>query len=192
MIKVARALILLSVLCLPGLSDVAADAAAVPGLPQFSPVDPPRPAPDITVTGRDGKAIRLSELRGRPVLINLWATWCVPCVAEMPSLERLAAERAGGPLAIMAISEDRKGEALVAAFVERLNLASLRIYLDNKGAATRAFGVDAIPTTILIDRQGREVGRLLGAVAWDGPAARKLIDRLVDPGDKTPQWTAQR
>lgn len=189
--KVGRAVILLLILCLPGLSDVAADAGSVPGLPEFSPVDPPRPAPDITVATRDGKALKLSDVRGRPVLINLWATWCVPCVAEMPALERLAAARAGSPLAILAISEDRKGESVVAPFIERHRLVALPIYLDPKGSVSHAFRVEAIPTTILIDRQGREVGRLMGPADWDGTAAKKLIDDLLAP-DRAPLRTAGR
>jgi len=188
--KIGRAIIPLLVLCLPGLADVAVSASPEPGMPQFSPQNPPRPAPDIQVTTRDGRPVSLADFKGRPVLINLWATWCAPCVAEMPSLDRLAAERAGTPLALMAISEDRRGETAVAPFVDGHDIGKLPIFLDPKSAVTHAFGVEAIPTTILIDRQGREVGRLTGPAAWDGPAARRLIDRLLSP--KPPEsWSAQ-
>jgi len=188
--KILRAIIPLLVLCLPGLADVATSASSEPGMPQFSPQNPPRPAPDFQVTTRDGKPIHLADLKGRPVLINLWATWCGPCIAEMPSLDRLAAERAGTPLAVMAISEDRKGEAAVGPFVDSHDVGKLPIFLDPKSEVAHAFGIEAIPTTILIDRQGREVGRLLGPAAWDGPAARRLIDRLLSP--KPPEsWSAE-
>src|SRR5258708_23379311 len=123
--KIGRAIIPLLVLCLPGLADVATSASSEPGLPQFSPQTPPRPAPDVTVTTRDGKPVRLADLKGRPVLINLSATWFAPCVSEMPSLDRLADERAGTPLALMAISEDRKGEAAVAPFLDSPDLGKL-------------------------------------------------------------------
>jgi len=179
--KVARSLILLTILCLPMLSDAGAIAAGDRELPQFSPTNPPSPAPDVAVTTRTGETLRLADLRGRPVLINLWATWCVPCVAEMPALEALAVARAGTPLFVMAVSVDRRGENAVAPFLAQHGLEKLSIYLDPKSDVAHAFGVDAIPTTILIDREGREVGRLLGAVRWDGAAAGRLIDRLLAP-----------
>jgi thiol-disulfide isomerase/thioredoxin len=182
--KIGRALILLTILCLPVLSVVGAIAAADRDMPQFSPTEPALPAPDVAVTTREGEPVRLSDFRGRPVLLNIWATWCAPCVAEMPALEALAAERAGTPLAIMAIAEDRRGEAAVGPFVAQHRLKRLRIYLDPKSDVSHAFGVDAIPTTILIDREGREVGRLAGAAEWDGPAARRLIDRVLAPRAK--------
>jgi len=179
--KVVRSLILLTVLCLPVFSDGGAIASGDRNVPQFSPTVPPSPAPDIAVTTRAGERLRLADLRGRPVLLNIWATWCAPCVAEMPALENLAAERAGTPLAIMAVSVDRRGESAVAPFLAQHGLEKLPIYLDPKGDVAHAFGIDAIPATILIDREGREVGRLLGAVQWDGGAARELIDRLLQP-----------
>jgi len=189
--QVLRAVILVLSLCLPGAADIAASGASDPDLPQFSPAEPPRPAPDVTMRTRGGELVRLGDLRGRPVLLNLWATWCGPCVAEMPALEALAAERAGTPLAIMAVSEDRKGETVVAPFVEKLKLEQLPVYLDPAGDVRHAFGVDAIPVTILIDRGGREIGRFLGPVPWDGPAARRLIDKLLSP--KPPEtWSAER
>ena len=189
--RFGRAIILVLVLCLPGAADVAASGGAEPGLPQFNPATPPRPAPEVAVRARSGETVRLADFKGRPVLINFWATWCAPCVAEMPALEGLAAERAGTPLVIMAISEDRKGEAVVAPFVEKLGLKKLPIYLDPEAKALHAFGSDALPTTILIDRQGREVGRLLGAAPWDGAAARRLIDRLLSPNPPD-TWSAAR
>ncbi|HTS92350.1 MAG TPA: TlpA disulfide reductase family protein [Stellaceae bacterium] len=179
--KVVRSLILLTVLCLPILSDGGAIAAGNRDLPEFSPTVPPAPTPDVTLGTRDGATVQLAEFRGRPVLLNFWATWCVPCVAEMPSLTTLAAERKGTPLAIVAVSVDRRGEGAVGPFLAQHKLETLPIYLDPKSDAAHAFGVDAIPTTILIDRDGREVGRLMGAVHWDGAAARALIDKLLAP-----------
>src|SRR5690348_13729863 len=101
------AVILVLGLCLPGAADVGASGAASPGLPQFIPTTPPRPVPEVTVETRTGERVRLPDLKGHPLLINFWATWCGPCVSEMPALEALAAERAGTPLMIMAVSEDR-------------------------------------------------------------------------------------
>lgn len=203
--KFAPAVIFLSVLCLlclsgmglsdrglsdRGLSAVAAEAAADSDLDQFTPVNPPLPAPDITVTARTGQSLALSDLRGRPVLLNFWATWCAPCVAEMPSLDRLAAGRAQTPLAIMAVAEDRGGEAAAGPFIEQHNLTSLPVFLDPKGSALKAFGLDALPVTILIDRQGREVAQFLGPVDWDSAEARRAVDRLLksSPPDRSAAW----
>jgi thiol-disulfide isomerase/thioredoxin len=189
--KVVRALILMLLLAFSIAADVDSGSRAEGmGSGEFSPTNPPRPAPEIAVTARDGTELRLSDLKGRPVLLNLWATWCAPCVREMPSLERLAAER-GATLAVLAVSEDRRAEEAVGPFLERHSLKRLPIYLDAKSNVSHAFGVDAIPSTILIDRNGREVGRFLGPAEWDGPAARRLIDRLLKP-ELPDQQSAQR
>jgi thiol-disulfide isomerase/thioredoxin len=185
------AVILMLGLCLPGAADVAANGDASPGLPQFIPTTPPRPAPEVTVETRAGEKVRLADLKGRPVLINFWATWCGPCVSEMPALDALAVERAGTPLVIMAVSEDRKGESVVAPFIHKLGLTKLPIYLDPETKALAAFGSDALPTTVLIDRNGREIGRLMGAASWDSAAARRLIDRLLSP-NLPDTWSAMR
>ncbi|HYC12960.1 MAG TPA: TlpA disulfide reductase family protein [Stellaceae bacterium] len=179
--KVVRSLILLTILCLPFLSEGGAIAAGDRDLPEFSPTVPPAPTPDVTLATRDGATLRLTDFRGRPVLLNFWATWCVPCVAEMPALAALAAERKGTKLAIMAVSVDRRGEGAVGPFLAQHKLEGLPIYLDPKSDAAHAFGIEAIPTTILIDSGGREVGRLMGAARWDGAAARALIDKLLAP-----------
>jgi thiol-disulfide isomerase/thioredoxin len=192
--KVLRAVIPLLLLLLVVFlvsTDVAtrAPVGADLGSGEFSPTNPPLPAPaDIAVTTRDGRSMRLAELKGQPLLVNFWATWCAPCVREMPSLERLAAER-GSSLAVLAISVDRRGEAVVGPFIERQAISKLPIYLDSKSELAHAFGVEGIPTTILIDREGREVGRYLGPADWNGAAAHRLLDRLLEKGE---QRSAQR
>lgn len=185
------AIILVLGLCVPAAADVTADGTTSPGLPQFIPTTPPRPVPEVSVATRTGERVQLGDFKGRPMLINFWATWCVPCVSEMPALEALAVERADTPLVIMAVSVDRKGESVVAPFVRRLQLAKLPIFLDPEAKAITAFGSDALPTTVLIDRRGREIGRLMGAASWDSAAARRLIDRLLSPNPPD-TWTAER
>jgi thiol-disulfide isomerase/thioredoxin len=180
--KVARAFIVLLLLAVSIAADVESDSQAAEGMGpgEFSPTNPPVPAPALAVTTRDGTVVHLGDLKGKPVLLNLWATWCAPCVREMPSLERLAVER-GETLRVLAVSEDRRGADVVEPFIERHELKRLPIFLDVKSDATHVFAVDAIPTTILIDREGREVGRFRGPAEWDGPAARRLIDKLLKP-----------
>ncbi len=150
---------------------------------QFIPLDAPRPAPEIAVTTLAGETVRLSDFRGRPVLVNLWATWCGPCVREMPTLDRLQAKLGGSGFTILAISEDRDGAQVVAPFLDKLRLAALKTYLDPKGQAGTAFHVRGLPTSILIDAQGNMRGLLEGATEWDAPAMIEEIQRRIGTTD---------
>jgi thiol-disulfide isomerase/thioredoxin len=157
---------------------------ATPGAPpdaalgEFTPLDPPRPAPPLAFAERGGATRSLGDFRGQWLLVNLWATWCAPCVREMPSLDRLQA-RLGDRIRVLAISEDRKGPEVVDPFLGTLDLKSLTIYLDPTARAQQAFGVRGLPTSFLIDRDGRLVGRLEGAADWDGPVLIMRIEHYV-------------
>jgi thiol-disulfide isomerase/thioredoxin len=150
-------------------------------LGQFTPLDPPRPAPELGFTSRDGTPLRLTDFRGRVVLVNLWATWCGPCVREMPSLDRLQAQF-GDRLLVLAISEDRGGAHVVDPFLEKLALAHLAIFLDASSAAQQAFKVRGLPTSFLIDRDGRILGSLEGGAAWDAPDMVARLERYLRQG----------
>ncbi len=150
-------------------------------LGQFTPLDPPRPAPELSFAARDGSPTRLADFRGHWLLVNLWATWCAPCVREMPSLDRLQAT-IGDRLTILAVSQDRGGAPVVAPFLEQLRLASLRIYLDPKGALGQGLGARGLPTTFLLDDEGRVRAQLEGAAEWDSPQLLATLERyLRDP-----------
>ncbi len=150
-------------------------------LGQFSPVDPPRPAPPLSFEARDGSPRSLADFRGRWVLVNLWATWCEPCVREMPSLDRLQ-EKMGRQLAVLAISEDRGATHVVDPFLEKLALKNLAIYLDPKGAVGQALGVRGLPTTVLIDGEGRILAQLEGEAKWDTEALQTKLEHLMRRG----------
>lgn len=147
-------------------------ASAPPGEPgfEFTPLDPPQPAPTLRFTARDGATKTLADFRGRLVLVNFWATWCAPCIEEMPSLDRLQV-KLGSRLKILAISEDRRGADAVDPFLARMKLAALAIYLDSSNDALAAFNLRGLPTSILIDRDGRMVWRVEGAVDWTSAGA---------------------
>jgi thiol-disulfide isomerase/thioredoxin len=147
-------------------------------LGQFTPLDPPRPAPEASFADRDGTPRRLVDFRGRWVLVNLWATWCAPCVREMPSLDRLQA-KLGSRLTVLAISEDRGGASVVDPFLDKLGLAALAIYLDPKGGVGQALGAQGLPTSLLIDDQGRLRGSLEGAAEWDSPKMVATLERYL-------------
>jgi thiol-disulfide isomerase/thioredoxin len=182
------------VLCLPAAGWAAftlshqliADGNTPPELRQFIPADPPRPAPPISVTDGAGNALTLADFRGRVVLVNLWATWCEPCIREMPSLDRLQVALGGADFAILLVSQDRGGDRVVAPFFEKLGLARLKTTLDPQSTVGRAFTVRGLPTSILIDREGNVLGSVEGAMNWDAPPAQALLRWYVTRGAKQP------
>jgi thiol-disulfide isomerase/thioredoxin len=135
----------------------------------------PRGLADFAFIDGAGRRVTLKDLRGKVVVLNFWATWCAPCIREMPSLDRLAARLKGPGFALVALNEDREGAAKVAPFLARLGLKNLPLYVDARGAVQRALGVGSLPTTILIDGRGQEVGRLVGPAEWDSPEAVALV-----------------
>jgi thiol-disulfide isomerase/thioredoxin len=142
-------------------------------------VDPPRDPPNGTFTTGDGSEHRLSDFKGRGMVVNLWATWCAPCVAEMPSLEALSKALAPDDIAVLPLSSDRGGADAVGGWYQQHGITALPILLDPKGAMARAFSVRGIPTTVVIDSAGQVVARLEGAADWAAPEARTLIRALV-------------
>ena len=154
-----------------------APAASTAGqnLGQFTALSTPLPAPALAFTARDGAQRQLAEFKGKLVLVNLWATWCAPCVEEMPSLDRLQTQL-GDKLTILAISEDRQGETVVAPFLEQHAIKHLAIFLDPKTAATNEFGAQGLPTSYLIARDGTIVGKEEGGAQWD---SSEMIAKLT-------------
>jgi thiol-disulfide isomerase/thioredoxin len=132
------------------------------------------PAPPVSFADQSGKTATLADFRGRVVLVNLWATWCAPCIKEMPSLARLQAKLGG--LKVLAISEDRQAATVVPPFIEKNRIEGLAIYLDPKNDVDHALEVGGLPTSFLIDRDGRILGELEGAAEWDSPAMVSLIE----------------
>jgi thiol-disulfide isomerase/thioredoxin len=154
--------------------------AAAGGMEKFTRAAEPRPAPEVEFTDLGGAPARLSDFRGRVVLVNLWATWCAPCVAEMPSLVKLQQIIGNRDFLVVALSSDRGGARVVEPFLEEHNLRGLSVFLDQKGNATRGLGVRGLPTSILLDRNGRELGRLLGGADWSSSEAIALVRGAVE------------
>jgi thiol-disulfide isomerase/thioredoxin len=133
-------------------------------------------APDMAFEDGQGQPIRLSAFRGRPLLVNLWATWCGPCVVEMPALDALAAREADG-LKIVTISQDTDGRQKVTDFFAAHNFARLEPYLDGGMQVMSALHVDTLPTTVLYNSEGVEVWRMTGMTDWqDQRTARLLLE----------------
>jgi thiol-disulfide isomerase/thioredoxin len=134
----------------------------------------PRPAPEAVFLGPGGAPQRLSDFRGRVVLVNLWASWCEPCLREMPALNRLQGRLGGKNFQVVAVNLDRNPEE-GRAFLRARGIRNLALYRDDKLALFQAVSAPGLPLSLLIDRQGHTIGRLAGPAAWDGPAARKVI-----------------
>ena len=128
-------------------------------------------APDASFLDPAGKTVSLADFRGHPVLVNLWATWCAPCVKEMPTLDTLAGS---GAVKVLAVSEDLGGADKVAPFFKEHGFTALQPYLDPRLALSTALAAN-LPTTILYDATGHEVWRETGGYDWSGAGAKKLI-----------------
>ena len=144
----------------------------------------PRPVPDIAFEDGQGRNRALSEFRDRFVLVNLWATWCAPCREEMPALDRLQQKLGGPGFQVLALSVDSGGAAVVKRFYDEIGIRSLVIYVDPAMRAMGTLAVVGIPTTLLLDRQGREIGRRTGPARWDAPGAVRAITGYMGPGAK--------
>lgn len=135
----------------------------------------PRPLPDIAFQDGEGRPLKLSGWKGRVVLINLWATWCAPCRKEMPDLARLQRELGSDQFEVVAISVDRKGAEASSTFLKETGAEALELYVEPSTRIVGELQSAGLPVTILVDRKGRELGRLLGPALWDSPEAVALI-----------------
>ncbi len=180
-----RALIVL----VPVLMLAACDKQPTP-TPQPKAVEAPKEEPgalDITQRGKvapatvfnapDGKPVTLAAFKGEPVLVNLWATWCGPCVKEMPSLDRLA-KRGAGKLQVVVVNQTDDAAAIAKWWAPR-QFAMLQPYRDEKGSLGFDFETGVLPTTVLYDAQGKEVWRIVGGMDWDGPRANTLLATVL-------------
>jgi thiol-disulfide isomerase/thioredoxin len=131
--------------------------------------DAPRSLPVVEFEDGDGRTLTLAEFRGRVVLLNIWATWCGPCRREMPTLDRLQAKLGGPDFEVVAVSIDRDGIPVVTEFYAEVGVRHLAKYIDESGDVARRLNTVGVPTTLLIDREGREIGRHLGPAEWDTP-----------------------
>jgi thiol-disulfide isomerase/thioredoxin len=132
-------------------------------------------APAASFTGADGRDVTLADFAGRPLLVNIWATWCAPCKAEMPLIDKLASDQAGR-ISVIAISQDLEGRAPVRTFFDEAGIKNLEPYIDRDIGISTALGTNiALPITILYDSDGKEVWRVTGAVEWSEPAILPLL-----------------
>lgn len=130
----------------------------------------------------DGESERtLADFKGQALVVNLWATWCAPCVTEMPALDRLSETVSGDGIAVLPLSADREGAPVIQAFFATNGIGHLPVMVDRMGKVARALGVPGLPTTVLYDREGREVGRVVGIAEWDAPDAVAFLRTCLAP-----------
>jgi len=155
---------------------------ATPGHAEHKPahvfLDVGHPAPDFTLPDLDGTPRKLSDYRGKVVLLNFWSTWCTPCRTEMPSMQRAFQRHKGNGFEILAVSLNVEGKPPVVEFVKELKLTFM-ILLDPKKEVARIYRVYALPTSYVIDKQGKIAYKLIGEKDWDDAHSHELIQGLL-------------
>ncbi len=136
----------------------------------------PEPMPEMTFLNGKSEPVTLSSFKGKTILLNLWATWCAPCREEMPSLDRLQKALGSDKFEVVALSLDRQGLDASKKFLTEVKAENLKLYVDPSAKQGTNLKVIGMPTTILIDKEGRELGRLAGPAEWDSADAKKLIE----------------
>jgi thiol-disulfide isomerase/thioredoxin len=150
-------------------------------LGHFEAASSRNPAPTVSFLENGDTARTLADYRGKGVVVNFWATWCPPCVKEMPSLNRLRADLAGEGIVVLALSSDRGGAAVVGKFYAKKGITNLAVMIDEKSKVARAVGIPGLPTTVMYDAEGREIGRVLGAAEWDAPESIAFMRACLAP-----------
>jgi thiol-disulfide isomerase/thioredoxin len=145
----------------------------------------PEPGAAVRFEDDQGQPRSLADFRGKIVLLNVWATWCAPCLKEIPALDHLAAALNGADFAIVAVSVDRKGIDAVRKVFAELDVQKLPIYIDSFGQALRTVRAIGLPTSLFIDREGREFGRAVGPAEWDSAATIEFLRHVVSRESRT-------
>lgn len=131
----------------------------------------PGPAPDVSFVDGTGHSVKLSAFRGRLVLLNVWATWCAPCVRELPALGRLQAALGTAGFAVVDVNAGRESASDTAAFLKAHDAGALAVYRDPDLRLLQAFGAQGLPFSVVVNAKGNEIARASGPLAWDDPAA---------------------
>jgi thiol-disulfide isomerase/thioredoxin len=189
-VKLKAVIALLAIVALAGLAAVALlsfrDSPAAPPsvalaggtMRNFSVSDPPKPVPQASFRTLDNAAANLGQFRGKVMLVNLWASWCIPCRVEMPALDKLAADLDGPDFQVLAVAEHDQWDK-AEAFLDQVGAHHILIGVDDSMRSAYAWGAEGLPATLLLDREGREVGRVIGPADWNAPEVRAVIRELI-------------
>ncbi|RTM14176.1 MAG: TlpA family protein disulfide reductase [Bradyrhizobiaceae bacterium] len=140
----------------------------------------PRPLANLQFEDDSGQGRSLTDFKGKVVVLNIWATWCVPCRQEMPTLDRLQAALSGPNFQVVPVSIDRGGVDTIRKFYAEIAVQQLGIYVDKSGQVLRGLGAIGLPTTLIIDRSGQEVARIVGPAEWDSREIVQFLRPIVD------------
>ena len=146
----------------------------------FARTTTPKEIPALAFEDSGGQARTLADFRGKLVVLNLWATWCAPCREEMPALDRLQAELGGPRFEVVALSVDQQGPQIARKFFAEVGVKSLALYIDRSAQATFKLGAVGLPATLLVDAQGREIGRHVGPAKWDSPEVVASLRQRIE------------
>ena len=155
-------------------------AAHLGGLSKLTQTEP-APVPATPFTDPQGGTHSLADYKGKVVLLNFWATWCAPCREEMPSLDALQGELGGKDFQVVAIAAGPNPPPAIEKFMTEAKIVNLPVLLDPRQGLAREMGVMGMPVTILIDRDGNEIARLIGGADWASEASKTLIRQAIAP-----------
>lgn len=162
---------------------VGASGATASGIEKLVWSENPQPATSVSFQNEQGNNVTLADYEGKVLVVNLWATWCAPCIREMPTLDNLEREMGGESLHIIAMSQDREGKSVAQPFMETNEWSNLDLYVAPDLAFAKAAAVKGLPTTLVIDKKGREVARLQGTAEWDSEDIRTILRELITEGN---------
>ena len=148
---------------------------AIESIKGFQVTTPPKLYTELNFNNAEGAKKNLADYLGQGIVLNLWATWCLPCVKEMPQLNQLQKKLVNDKIEVLAISVDREGTSLIERFFNTNKINNLEILADNSGKILKKTKTKGLPTTLLINANGREIGRILGVLEWD---SENVIDLL--------------
>jgi thiol-disulfide isomerase/thioredoxin len=147
----------------------------------FQATESIRPAPELVIYDAEDKPLAISAFKGRGIVLNFWATWCAPCVKEMPDLDRLHALLKKEGIDVLAVSVDRNALRLAKKFYKINEIRHMPVLIDKNRKVLRRLSIRGLPTTVLINPEGMEVGRIVGAIEWNSPENVAFLRRLLAP-----------
>ncbi len=167
--------VILLLLCLPA----RAHDPALHGF-KLTTFDPPFPAPEFTLNTLDSGQVTLSDYKGQFVLLNFWATWCPPCLEEMPSMDEIHQRYQDKGFTVVAVSSDEEGQSIVQPFIDKLG-TTFPILLDTEKSVSGTYGAINLPLSFLLNRQGEVIAGAEGAREWASEEAISVLDELITP-----------
>lgn len=155
------------------------EAVQVVAIESLMKAEPARVLPEADLVAPDGAKTRLSAYAGKPLVLTFWASWCAPCLRELPTLARFKPRAEAAGINVATVSEDKEGAAVAKGYMDGNGLGALPLFVDPDGELAKALGVKGLPTTLIIDAEGREVARIQAEADWSGPDVVSVISTVL-------------